>query len=272
MNPDTILHADLLDIIFENRNKDYGAYILRREYNNTLLKGLLAMFALVLMIALWQILKVDTHKNIITVIMDKTRTLEEQPLMRKKQDPIKPRVLPQTTTAVPNRNPLIVPTNIVTTPPPTVEQIQTSGIGKPMEGEPVASTTNVSGGNEHGNNPANNIVPVKPEADKSTPTSSPDVMPQYPGGINELIKFLKKNLKAPADLEENEEIAVKVRFVVNYDGSLAGFTVEQSGGMVFDNEVIRVLKRMPKWIPGKTSGENVSVYFIIPVKFNAVQY
>ena len=103
--------------------------------------------------------------------------------------------------------------------------------------------------------------------DRSVPDISPEVLPQYPGGINELIKFLKRNLNTPRELEEGEEIAVKIKFIVNYNGDLEGFNVLETGGEAFDNEVIRVLKKMPKWIAGKTRGEDVSTYFVIPVKF-----
>ena len=91
---------------------------------------------------------------------------------------------------------------------------------------------------------------VKPTVNIISPRATADVMPQYPGGMKELIKFLKKNLVAPAEIDE-EEIGVKIKFVVNYDGSLVSFNIMQSGGDIFDNEVIRVLKKMPKWIPGK---------------------
>jgi len=83
-----------------------------------------------------------------------------------------------------------------------------------------------------------------------------------------LINFLKKNLRTPEDINEGD-VSVKVQFVVNYDGMLKSFTVIQSGGNTFDNEVIRVLKKMPAWIPGKSSGENVSVYYVVPVKFTS---
>ena len=55
--------------------------------------------------------------------------------------------------------------------------------------------------------------------------------------------------------------------MVGYDGVLKGFETVEDGGKAFNQEVIRVLKKMPTWIPGKTSGENVSVYYTIPVKF-----
>ena len=82
-------------------------------------------------------------------------------------------------------------------------------------------------------------------------------------------KFLEINLKNPQDLEEGEKIAVKIKFIVGYDGKLKGFETVEDGGIAFNNEVIRVLKKMPIWIPGKMSGESVSVYYTVPVRFEA---
>ena len=56
-------------------------------------------------------------------------------------------------------------------------------------------------------------------------------------------------------------------FIVGYDGQLRGFEVTEDGGRLFNNEVIRVLKKMPAWNPGKNAGEDVSVYYSLPVKF-----
>jgi len=92
-------------------------------------------------------------------------------------------------------------------------------------------------------------------------------MPEFPGGINALRRFLERNLRNPRDLEDGELISVKVMFVVGYDGKLQRFEVIQDGGKEFNNEVIRVLKQMPAWVPGKSRGQNVSVFYTIPVKF-----
>lgn len=62
---------------------------------------------------------------------------------------------------------------------------------------------------------------------------------------------------------------MKVKFVVNFSGKLESFKVIESGGEVFDNEVLRVLQKMQPWIPGKNNGENVSVYYTVPVKFKS---
>jgi len=92
-------------------------------------------------------------------------------------------------------------------------------------------------------------------------------MPSYPGGTAALRRFLERNLGNPRDLESGELISVKVKVVVGYDGKLKNFELVQDGGTEFNNEVIRVLKKMPAWVPGKSKGQNVSVYYTIPVKF-----
>ena len=94
-----------------------------------------------------------------------------------------------------------------------------------------------------------------------------EVLPSYPGGMDALRKFLEKNLQTPTEMENGETVSVRVKFVVDYTGKLKSFVTVLDGGEAYNKEVIRVLKKMPDWVPGKTRGENVSVYYIIPVKF-----
>jgi protein TonB len=81
------------------------------------------------------------------------------------------------------------------------------------------------------------------------------------------ISFLQTHLQAPQDLEPGEKRTVQVRFHVAEDGSITNFHVLQSAGSAFDNEVIRVLKKMPKWTPAVKAGLPVSVGFTQPVTF-----
>ena len=109
--------------------------------------------------------------------------------------------------------------------------------------------------------------PEEPVVDILKPMEVAEIMPQYPGGMAALRRFLERNLSNPRELESGELISVKIKFVVGYDGKLKAFDVLQSGGEEFNAEVIKVLKKMPEWIPGKSKGQNVSVYYTIPVKF-----
>jgi protein TonB len=97
-----------------------------------------------------------------------------------------------------------------------------------------------------------------------------DVLPSYPGGMDALRKFLQKNLQTPDELEGGKTVSVRVKFVVDYTGKLKSFETVKNGNDIYNNEVVRVLKKMPDWIPGKTKGENVSVYYVIPVKFESL--
>ena len=101
------------------------------------------------------------------------------------------------------------------------------------------------------------------------PYENPDIQASFPGGENALIRFLEKNLQVPANLEAQETRQVKVKFVVDFNGDLQSFIVVKDGGEPCNTEVIRVLKKMPKWNPGKKGGQNVPVFYTIPVKFTA---
>jgi len=92
-------------------------------------------------------------------------------------------------------------------------------------------------------------------------------MPSYPGGMDALRNFLVRNLENPRDMEEGEVANVKVKFVVGSNGELQSFVTVQDGGNEFNREVMRVLKKMPNWVPGKSKGQNVSVFYTIPIKF-----
>ena len=92
-------------------------------------------------------------------------------------------------------------------------------------------------------------------------------MPSYPGGMDALRKFLVRNLENPRDMKEGEVANVKVKFVVGSNGELQSFLTVQDGGNEFNREVMRVLKKMPNWVPGKSKGQNVSVFYTILIKF-----
>lgn len=96
-------------------------------------------------------------------------------------------------------------------------------------------------------------------------------MPEFPGGYEALNKFLADNVKYPKT-EACVSGRTIVEFVVNKDGSLSDFRVIKSLGPDFDKEALRVLKLMPKWIPGKQKDKCVRVKYTIPIKFDLENY
>ena len=93
-------------------------------------------------------------------------------------------------------------------------------------------------------------------------------MPNFPGGQGELMKYLRNNIKYPAEAQKKKiEGRVIVTFVVNKKGRIIDPTVERSAHPLLDAEALRVIKRMPKWKPGRLNGEPVNVKYRLPITF-----
>jgi len=95
-----------------------------------------------------------------------------------------------------------------------------------------------------------------------------DQMPEFPGGPNALMKFLGENIKYPVDAHENGiSGTVIIQYIVNKSGDISNISLLRGISNSCDNEALRVVKLMPKWIPGKQKGKDVNVKYTLPVKF-----
>lgn len=100
------------------------------------------------------------------------------------------------------------------------------------------------------------------------PVYGVEVMPQYPGGEQALLAFIKNNLRYPqSDAQTGTQGRVTIRFVVNRLGQVCDITVIRGLSPGCDAEAVRVIKMMPNWIPGKHKGNPVSVYYTLPVVY-----
>ena len=91
----------------------------------------------------------------------------------------------------------------------------------------------------------------------------------FPGGMEEMMKFLQQNIKYPKEAQEQgKQGRVIVQFVVNKDGSITGDSVVRSVDPLLDAEALRVVRSMPNWTPGKQKGKPVRVRFTLPVTFH----
>lgn len=126
-------------------------------------------------------------------------------------------------------------------------------------------------------NPTNekdNITILRAVGDDSTVSDKEKVyqvvgqQPSFPGGREELFKYLAYNVKYPIDAAKNKiEGRVLVTFVVEHDGSISNVNVANSVYPSLDKESIRVVSGMPKWIPGKANGKTVRIKYTIPITF-----
>jgi protein TonB len=261
MNTESIMQTDVLDLLFEKRNKAYGAYTLRKFYNNRLMKSIGIMMLAVIVFSAFTFIPERDNTGIYEVVdpgFAKIAPASKLPELKPKK--IEPAVVKPVSTLKLTSTIKIVKNDLAD----TLVDLKDMAIG---------SNTNIvaDGGNAiigqtgNGNGFIEPVKPVEPKVDITIPLETAEVMPEYPGGVEALRKFLERNLSNPRDLEDGELISVKV--IVGYDGKLKNFELVQDGGTEFNNEVIRVLKKMPAWKPGKSKGQNVSVYYTIPVKF-----
>ena len=248
----------LNEIIFKNRNKSYGAYVIRSEYGNTIFKSLGAtvlFFALVSLLAVWltntveEVKKLDIGENIVpTVDLYKVTEVEIQPLKREVAAVKPPAASASSSEAVStnlNEHAVEQRTDAVQT---------TEGTNNP-NGQ--AANPDVSTGD--GTNSTNTIeTGGVSEGTINKPETMPDVMPSF----DNMGAFLQRNLRYPTmAINENVSGKVIVNFIIDEEGKIEKATVIKGIGYGCDEEALRVIKLMLKWKPGIKSGKSVKVSF-----------
>ncbi|MEP6674816.1 MAG: energy transducer TonB [Ferruginibacter sp.] len=266
MQKELILNSDILDILFENKNKAYGAYSLRKFYNNRLYKSIGIMGVVVAVLAAFSFIPKKEAAPLISKVIDVPLFQGPKEKEKKKEEIHESAKTSPQQKMSPSFK--IVPNNTVVDTIATLKNDLPIGL---TDVKPDSTNTGGggiltgTGGGKGLDTVATVMVPTPFNPDEVR--DNPDVMPSYPGGTEGLIKFLKKNLTNPKEMEEGESVKVVVKFVVGYDGKLKSFDIVQDGGEDFNKEVIRVLKKMPSWNPGKSNGRDVSAYCSIPIRF-----
>ena len=252
-----ILQADLLDILFEHRNKLYGAYALRKTYDRRLAIALgAALLTAFVSLAISFLRKGDNGtgpaKDDKTMIVKTIQIPKEEPKPELKKDLPKPPATKDYQTIV------VVPDKDADSVIVTIKDLDSAAIGnKNIEGdvpkEPEKAVTVTERETE---------TTKEPEVQKQP--DLPTYPPKFPG---DWLGFLQRYLQSPEDLEPGQRVEVHVRFWVDVDGSVSRPEVIKSGGSSFDKEVLRVLKKMPKWEPAMQAGHRVAVAYTQPVIF-----
>jgi protein TonB len=268
MTSQQILKADLLDILFDNRNKEYGAYVLRRDYPSHLKKAVGIMLLLVLLLLLISMVQPKKENNtgrlgkdtVIVDLVDIKIVDPEKPLQSQPQRKVEK--------APPTKaNPVykVVPDNQITKP---LSETDTSDIAIGPDNNPGNGGDGFVSGTPSTTTVITPVVkPEEPDEPIVYDASTVSVMPEFPGGDQAWMNYLKRMLRVPDELESGERKTVQVKFIVNVDGDITNVEVFQSAGTVFDKEVLRVIGRMPKWKAGMQKGKPVAVYFTQPVTF-----
>lgn len=269
MKNNDILQASLLDIIFEHRNKAYGAYALRLDYNKRMLLSLILGIGCVTVLFLLQG-SVSGNEKETPVQKERPEMIVRTIEMPREKEPEKPKQ-PEQPKKAPKiaqvKYPVIkiVPDEKADKPIAAIEDLtgkQISTIDQP--GDPYDGTVKpketpaVTGNGNAEEKPAEDFKGV-------------EVQPEFPGGEAALQRFLASNLQTPEDLSAGEKKTVRIRFKVEKDGTVSSFEIALSGGDAFDKEVVRVCRRMPHWKPAVQNGVNVPVSYLLPVTFMGVE-
>jgi len=248
-------HVESLEeMVFKTRNKDYGAYVLRKKYQKyTLISLLIGVFAIGAAVA-YPVVAAYLNKS--RIIKENTTVGVEMLDIPKEEAPPPP--------PPPPPPPDVVQQQRFVAPKVTTDSVETTMVTQ----DDLSTKHNTEAPAEE------NIVveEAKPQViEQEAPKEIFTVVeeqPNYPGGDEARIKFLQANMKYP---EEAKELGVQgkvfVTFVVEVDGSITDVKVLRGIGSGCDDEAIRVVKSMPKWVPGKQRGVPVRVQFNLPINF-----
>ncbi|AXY76037.1 energy transducer TonB [Paraflavitalea soli] len=269
MKPDMILQSDMLDILFEGRNKDYGAYNLRKDYNRRLMKAMCGTLLLVLLFIGGYYWAGKMGKEAVFIPPPVETAVVLNVVEPNKPEELKPpQEQPKKVATIKSVVPVIVPDHVQADPPPSIDELEkeTAAIGtKTQEGEtPTGPVSPPPATEPSGTGTAPAPVPV--EEDRILPVA--EKMPEFPGGQDALRRFLGRHLRVPEEaLEPGQRVKVPVRFVVSKDGQLSGVEFMGTADEAFKKEIMRVVAKMPRWIPGSQGGKTVAVYCMIPIIF-----
>ena len=269
-----LISSDWVDLVFEGRNKAYGAYRLRKS---TTKRNILAMVAVVLLLIFAFIIL--TVKNFVDEQRAKVAMTQVAELTNYDQPKKKAEVKQKKVEVEPERVVERVKSSIKFTAPVIKkdEEVKPDEELKTQD-ELMSTKTAIGTFDVKGNDDANGEilkakeVIAEPEPPKHEEENKVfdivEQQPLFPGGPAALMKYLSENTKYPVVAQENGvQGRVTVQFVVEKDGSISDVHVLRGVDPSLDKEAVRVVKSMPRWTPGKQNGITVRVNYRVPVLF-----
>jgi protein TonB len=262
LNPDwndPISH-ERTELVFENRNKAYGAYEIRKSYEKTTSRALIiAITVFSLLVSIPVLIKIfgsdgafDNDRPV-----EVTVELKEPPPIDKNEPPPPPPPPPPPTIET-----------VKFTPPVVVDkELEEAEQPPPQE---KLSETNVGLTTQEGEEGATELPPepVVTDPDEGKVFTYVEEMPAFPGGEGAMYDYLRSKIKYPPMARENNITGkVYINFVVDKDGQIKDVKVLRGIGFGCDEEAVRVIKAMPSWKPGKQNGRSVSVSYNMPINF-----
>ena len=269
-----LIDNNWVDLVFEGRNKEYGAYVLRKDTGKRNVKSMLLVFAVIIAIMAAVAAKVAIEnafpkKVAMETDVELSKLAQKKEAKVEKKAPVKveeQKVVEKVKSSVKFTPPVIKKDSEVK---PEEELKSQEDLNKTKT---AIGSFDVKGNDEAGGEvlKATEVIaqPEPPKEEETKVFDVVEVMPSFPGGQAALFEWLSKNIKYPVVAEENGvQGRVIVTFVVERNGSITDVQVVKSVDPSLDKEAVRVVKAMPHWIPGKQNGSAVRVKFTVPVTF-----
>lgn len=265
------------DIVFEGKNKDFGAYEMRKKSDGRHNKAMIiVVIAVVVIFFALRLVNLALEKAAANIV-DKASQEIVQVDMGEQEEPEEEEEMVQ----LEEEKPEALPEEILNTMKVTELQIANDEDVKAedeiksqdelQESQTAFGSTDFDKGTDDLNvvrEHKDEIIVEKKEPVKEEVFVAVEQMPQFPGGDAELMKFLSKNIKYPTmAMENNIQGRVVVQFVVTKTGAIGEVKVIRSVDRDLDREAIRVCKSLPNFIPGKMNGQAVNVWYTLPVNF-----
>ena len=259
MTDQKVYVAPMDEIVFEHRNKTYGAYILRKLYNKHMTRAI-ALAVIILLAGLAYPLASSFYAQTRAGYIEKSSSAEFIDMDKPKEEAPPPTPPPPPPpAALEQKVKFVAP--IVT----TEEVVEDADIFNQDElaqtsNEAVAVTEEVA--------VETKVEVIEVPEEKKEVFTIVEEMPSFPGGEAERNKFLATNIVYPQQATENGiQGTVYVSFVVDSKGNVTDVKVLRGIGGGCDEEAVRVVKMMPQWHPGKQNGKQVRVLFNMPIYF-----
>jgi protein TonB len=273
MESSTILTADVLDILFEGRNKEYGAYDLRRNYRKRLTLSITVMLSAICMFFIGFAFAGKKSKLgpdlIAKDIVLESVAPKEQPVELPPPPIQKPAAAPVKVKTIADLTPKIVPNDQVRPDemPPVNEDLENVKIGNMNVPDGVADDGTINGPMSDGVVKGVIEKPQRNAEDENAPLVKVEIESEYPGGLPAWQRFLNRNLHYPQNAIDNGvQGFVVVQFIVDKEGNVSD-VVAVSGPDELRAEAVRVIKKSGKWTPAIQNGHQVKSYKKQPIGF-----
>ena len=267
------------DIVFEAKNKDFGAYTMRRKSDGRHNKSMIVVVIFIIIVfILAQVVQTiqqkweeaqpkDTIEQVVTSVDNAAEEEEEEEVQERIEQP-EPEALPEEILNTVKVTALLIAKDEEVTKD---DEIQSQDELK--ETQTAFGQTNFNEGTDDRNvvrEHKNEVIveEKKPEPVKEEVFRAVEQMPRFPGGEQALMKYLSTHINYPTmAMENNVQGRVVVQFVVTKTGKIGEVKVVRSVDRDLDKEAVRVCKTLPDFIPGKMNGQAVNVWYTLPVSF-----